>query len=457
MTTTPINNNSSLITYLHNKRNYSLLTSQNSDQIGGRTRRVKSKTKSKSKIKTKKSTPIDIGDEIVKLIETGSRKEITTNFDSIMTNKYACDKILGEGFAGKVSISTIGSIYMYRPNGEDDDAFVLVPTAIKDTKIDKITKLWSNKNMLYVYSDGGVVIETVILYYIRKLIRNKLSPHLPLILEHSVCNPNTTQSVDKIIVERHGLDKELEINIRGFYEGPLWRNVGDFDPKKPFYHTRLSTFDDLMIYINLSKESNSDIVELPNNNSCNIIKLIDYLTISYIITVDLLVKHNIYLLDMHPQNIFIHWLGDNSYMHDKFIGDTKYIFYKRGNRYFKIETFGLLLKIGDVGASIIKPQKNVIFSGQAYNIENTHHIIDYIINHPKYFDFPLTYNNTMSIDTLRKTCSHKILTTHPYDKIFWMSQDKSVLDDMPDPDKLLRNFDKYSVSKIDETEHYLVF
>jgi hypothetical protein len=143
-------------------------------------------------------------------------------------------------------------------------------------------------------------------------------------------------------------------------------------------------------------------------------------------------------------------------MHDQQIGDIQYIFYEWNNKYYKIKTYGLILKIGDVGASIIKPQDNVIFMGQCNDIEKTHEICDYLISHPKYFDFPTTFHNALSNDMLKKTCSYNILFSHPYDKIFWFSQEKKLLEELPGPNELLKYFDKYSVDKIDESENFLV-
>lgn len=434
--------------YVHNKHNYNQLIEY---QNGGN---KKSKSKKKLKRAIKYDNP---GDEIVNFIENESLDNIHKNLYDIMYNKYVCDRILGQGIAGKVKISPIGSVYMYVPNTDKGD-LIVVSVVIKDAYVEKIIRLWKNDNKLYVYSDGGLMIEAIILYYIRKLIKLKKSPHLPLILEHSACNPDMTESVDRIVTERHGLYKEIELKITGFYETPIWKYMEDYDPNDPVYYTRLATFDDLMIYINLKKSPDSDIIELPNGISCDITELIDYLTISYIVTCDLLAQNNVYLMDMHPMNIFINWLHDESYMHDEFIGKTEYIFYKRdNNKYYKIKTFGLLLKIGDVGASILRPQKNLLFIGQCYDIEKTHRICEYIVDHPKYFDFPMTYHNTMSLDTLRKTCAYKILSSYPYDKVSWMNQDFKLLENMPNPDELLKHFDKYSVNKIDETENYLVF
>jgi hypothetical protein len=472
--------------YLRNKDEYtnlnSLLFGSIIEHIGGAPKNTNSKNinkssksnksnklnKSKKKKQIKRSNTEkkkeykDYGDEIIDFIEKSSIDDIQKNLGSILMNKYSCDRILGEGYAGKVRISTIGSIYLYKPKGDtDSDMYVILPVVIKDTTREKTLNFWINDDILYVYSDGGIIIETIILYFIRKLIKKQLSPHLPLILEHSACNSDMSQPVDRIVTERHGLDREIEVKIKGFYEGPMWRHVENYNPDDPIYYTRMSTFDDLMIYANLTKnlteKNKDDMIELPNGIKCNIIELIDYLTISYIITVDLLAKNNIYLLDMHPQNIFIHWLNNNSYLYDKYIGDTEYIFYKRGDKYYKIKTFGLLLKIGDVGASIVKPKKNILFIGQTNNIEKTHKICEYIIEHPKYFDFPMSYHNTMSVATFKKTCSYNILNSHPYDKIFWMSQTADLMESMLKPDQLLKYFDKYAVNKIDVTEKYLEF
>ena len=84
-------------------------------------------------------------------------------------------------------------------------------------------------------------MEALILYYVRVLINEKRSPHLPLIIGHSKCDSTTLQPIDKFVTERHGLDREIDVKLDGHYESPLWHHVQDYDPRNPTFKTKLTT------------------------------------------------------------------------------------------------------------------------------------------------------------------------------------------------------------------------
>ena len=69
--------------------------------------------------------------------------------------------------------------------------------------------------------------------------------------------------------------------------------------------------------------------------------------------------------DMHSENIFIHWLNDNSYYKDKKIKNITEIVYKINKKLYKIKTFGFVIILGDLGMSLIKIRKDVILA--SYN------------------------------------------------------------------------------------------
>lgn len=453
--------------YMENKYDYLTIEKYITSQSGGASVKGKSKRKSGNKhrskseknshISSKGVVDIDTGDKIVELLKRGSREDILDNLFTLLTFSDTCDTIMGDGFVGIAKVSAIGPTFTVRYKDKE----VSYPVVVKEAHVESEMNVTVIDDKLYILCSRGLTIEAIILYFIRDLIRQNLSPNLPLILAHGTCV--NKMIVDKLVTQRHGLPEYVSVPISGVYESPLWQNIPGYDPINPVYSSKIATLDELSTYmylkwmINKNDSDNDDTVELPNGISCDMIELYNYITISFIITADLLKKHNIYLLDMHPQNIFIHWLNDNSYLNDKFVGNTKYIFYKRGDKYYKIKTFGMFMKIGDVGACIVTPQDDTIVVGQANDIHKTHHIIDKIIKYPKYFDLPLMFSHIMSYDTLRKTIAYKIITTHPYDKKFWFSQPQTILDDMPTPDDILKYFDRYTVDKIDEKDSYLVF
>lgn len=437
-------------------------------QIGGGTKGDKNKTKSraKGKSKTKSKTnnklkrtksdeknmnvlPID-STEIVDFLNNSKNEDIKMELINFLRSDEFCDTTLGEGYVGRVKISGVGSVHTinYRNNLD-----VSLPVAIKESQIDGDILAFTDPDTqnLYLYCSRGISMEALILYYVRPLITEKKSPHLPLIIGHSKCDSTTLQPIDRFVTERHGWDKELRIKLEGHYESPLWHPVPDYDPMNPTYKTKLTTFDDLSVWCNLMKKTD-DTVILPNEQKCNIVELLDYISISYIITYDLLVKHNIFLMDMHPQNIFIHWLNKNSYMHDQFIGDAEYIYYKFNKRYYKIKTFGLLMKIGDVGASIIHPRKDLYLVGQGNDLYKTYPIVDEITKISKCFDFLSMFIHSVPFDTFKKTIAFQIFSSHPYDKTFWLSMRHDLVKDMMGADKLIKFYDKYSVDSLNDTD-----
>ena len=365
-----------------------------------------------------------------------------------------CDKVLGSGFVGLVKTSGIGATHTIHYNDRDTVITVVIPVVIKEARVDSDIEAFTNTatNILYLYCSGGLTMEALILYYIRILINDKKSPHLPLIIGHSKCDQKTLQPIDRIITEYHGWHEDLHIKMKGNSAEPLFHHDPNYDPMYPIYTTKLNTLDDLFVWCTLSKNEDEETVILPNNQKCNVVELLNYLSISYIITYDLLLKHNIHLLDMHIRNVFIHWLSEKSYMHDQFIGDTEYIFYKVGKKYYKIKTFGLILKIGDVGASIVHPRKDLYLVGQGNNLYVTYPIVDSITKNNDSHQFLRQFIHGLSLGTYIKTIAFKIMSSHPYDKLFWLSNSDDLLKSVLSTEELLGFFDQYSVDSISQSD-----
>ena len=228
----------------------------------------------------------------------------------------------------------------------------------------------------------------------------------------------------------------------------------EYNPKNPVIKTNLATLGSLCEYIHLLKMPNDEII-LPNNIKCNVVDLLNYVSISYIITYNLLYKNGIYLRDMHFENIFIHWLDKNSYMYDQYIGDTEYIIYKCNNKYYKIKTFGFIIKIGDVGASIVHPRKKLYIVGQAgTEMSKTFHLVKDVISYPDYQNFMSRFLFILKFDTFKKIIAHDILSSHPYNKFFYLNVDKKLIKDMQSAEELLEYYDKYSIDKIKKSMRY---
>lgn len=368
--------------------------------------------------------------------------------------KYAhsdiCNKFLSSGLSGAVIINTIGPTYTLHY----ENINVTIPVVIKEANNANNLMITIIDKDIYIYNDKSINVEAIILYFIRPLIELKLSPHLPLIIEHGKCIHSENQPIDRIITEMHGLQDNVTIDLTGFYESPLWKPLS-FNPDKPIITSHLATLGDMCLFFNIKKDKNDDVI-LPNGITCNVIELLDYLSITYIITYDLLYKHNIYLMDMHPDNVFIHWLNSNSFMRDQYIGDTDYIFYKIGKTYYKIKTFGIILKIGDVGASILHPRKDIYIVGQGINMEMTYPIVKKIITINKCHEFFTEFKNIISTNMYHKTVANNIMNSSPYNELHWSNISQEQFDNMLSPEQLLNTFfSKYTVDKIDEKDRFL--
>jgi hypothetical protein len=107
-------------------------------------------------------------------------------------------------------------------------------------------------------------------------------------------------------------------------------------------------------------------VVLPRNKKRVLLShILDTLSISFLITFNMLRRYGFYLRDMHPENLLLHWLGPYSYFHDIPLEDLKEIGYAIvSDRILVIPVFGFLLRINDLGMSVFSPRPDVVMLGQ---------------------------------------------------------------------------------------------
>lgn len=361
----------------------------------------------------------------------------------VVANTQYCDTILGKGMMGQVYSPSVNNKMPVKTG----KTTVFLNAAVKMTNDPgTIDTCYINKH-LYIYAYKGITVEAIILSYINELWHKKLSPHLPFMIGYSNCNKDEKQKyINKIITEKHGLDYVVEyddkkyLNEDGVFH-PKWENSN-----------RLGTLGHLLDYI-VSRQKDLS-VELPNKIKCNIVELIDSFCISFLHTQNLLRKNNIILSDMHPWNIFIHWLSKScSYMGDTDISEAKYIYYKHKKKFIKIRTFGLLFKIGDVGSSTLDmPSKKLHIMGQfldaknnitKFNKSNGQNLLNW---------YHLSmYKERLPSSIYEKTVLSDIFAKKPYDTICSMSlQSYKNIDSMMSTEEMLDHYDKYMVSGIDE-------
>jgi hypothetical protein len=389
-----------------------------------------------------------INNDIITFIEKESIDVIKNSIFETFKSTLLCNKILGSGYIGTVYTTKISE---FMPVKTSSNKIIKLPVVIKNTNRHGPIGTIILEKKLYIYAHQNITLEAIILTYINKLWHKKLSPNLPFMIGSSCCDVDNPLSVSQIIREKHGLEQDIEIDINFFNEKPIW-GAGKLHNDK--WISSLNTLHELLGYINISKKINNNIT-LPNGITCDIIKLLDYICISYIHTHNLLCHHNIIPRDMHEGNIFIHWLNDNSYLDDINLKNIKYIYYKYKDKIIKIETFGFIIKIGDTGSFIVKPKKNIILIAHAYNIENNYKLIKQIskANYSLLTFFRIFDKIPKYI--YKEIILNKIFKKYPYNSLT-LYNNKDILQKLFKPTKILSFYKKYFVDNIDNENSLIV-
>lgn len=380
---------------------------------------------------------------IYNIIYKGKIDEIEQNVLGFL-DKYAtyCDQVLGEGYFGKVYISNFGqSVTIATKN-----MLIPLPAVIKQAKNVESFVIKKIDDKLYIYSQNGITTEALILFLISKLWYDSLNPHTPFILGIEKCTqiPNT---LSKIVIERQGwFDK---MSIPNMLYRPMMLHRTSID-------TFFATLYDLYYYCITTMQKNMH-VKLVNGIDVYLPDLLDNLFISYMHTSYIIRnKLGIILNDQHQHNIFIHWISKNSYIGEKSMKDVEYIYYEIDkNKYIKINTYGLLLKLGDLGTSIVIPNKNVYIIGDIIDVNDLKNVEIYN-DLMTYDDMFLNMKINLPQNVLEKTKIYKLFTQTPFNDISIYGRHDKII-----PNELnVLNTDIYKdmlVSKIDEKDENKYF
>lgn len=339
-------------------------------------------------------------------------KNIIYNF----IDKYSvfCDEYLGEGYFGKVTTPMFGpTIKVIYSKSEMN-----VCTAVKQAKYTEGQfRTHINKDAIFFISDRSMTSESIILFMISKLWFEKRSPHLPLLLGIDVCKTSDPYSISRIVIERHGaIPWHNGIRKQTIMKSNI---IDNFCDQKGDIITDLSTVKSLLEYIQMYKYNDNLMIKLPNDQKVYLPDLIDYMYISFAHTDYILQKElGLTLSDQHAANIYIHWLSKKSYVGDRNISNLHTIYYQIGNnKYIKCNTYGILIKIGDVGTSVMVPRENVYIIGDSV-MSNTMFTSSSMkkFNTPKpsYNDMFLNIITIMPIEVLLKTSVFKLFMKKPY-------------------------------------------
>lgn len=367
--------------------------------------------------------------DIIEFLRSAPIAEIQAELQNNMNNRDICDETIGVGTSGVVIRSNIGHTMTVKL-GEKIVYMPVVAKLPRDNKQAELNMAIVNKK-LYIYSRDGLNTEAIIMLAAREFWPN--NPHIHLMLNYSNC---VGHSVNRIMTELHGLPGEIEYNKNYVNILPLWN-----ERASQRTITRLATLGDLVEYINVHGAD----LTLPNGAKCSASALIDQFVISYLHTHEYMYKRGIILLDMHIENIFIHWQNNASFMGEKSLEHVKKISYDFGEFIAEIDTFGMILKMGDIGHAIYIARDDVIVVGNCVDAQLAAHIIenDLTLNYTCR-NFINMFLSRLPLDIIKDTVSQSILTSRPYDKFAWNPQIKLV-GDLMSPREIISKFTQYIV------------
>jgi hypothetical protein len=348
--------------------------------------------------------------QIINLITKSNKNKIKNQLFNVINYDYYCPIIIGEGHFGKAYIpqvyKTIPFIF--------GDKKVDLPIIIKESKHIKNNTYFGLDiidKKLYINGQNNITTEALILMFIRKIYDKTV--HLPLILGYGTCLEKNM--INRIITYRYGLDKKITIDLSNkFY------NENKNKDEQNIFSSSIATLYELFKYIYYSKNKDGSVI-LPNGIKCdNISELYDSICISYLVTHQLLTDNNIYPSDLHSENIFIHWLNDNSYYNRENIKNVKEIVYKIKNKYYKIKTFGFVIILGDVGTFNINVKEDVMIIGDTWNIQEQYKLIKKQ-NQPEYTNTEFIFRNSFLLTPkeYHNSVIYNILNSEPYSSYSW--------------------------------------
>lgn len=362
-------------------------------------------------------------------------KELYTVIDQ-MTE--LCTKIIGQGHYGFITERQFGKSIKIKVS---DDLIVKIPAVTKLAHLITNDKSYTDKiiyeNILYIYSHNNLLVEGIMNYILSLLWFRKVTIHVSPLLALNKCDNDI-----QLIVEKQG----KYVNFK--YE-TQWSFMFKTPEIKTLYN--INSLTDLIIYmLNTTKDNIKS--ELPNGKTVNICEIIDNFLISYVyLNYIILHKYGLILTDQHMDNLLVHWLHSNSWIGDKNISECKYIYYEIAkDKYLKIETHGIIYKLGDIGASIMILNSDLILIGELnpkITIKEAHEQLDKIDMFVNYIFSIIYWPRDLPEHIVSKTILGKLIKMEPYSKMSWTKGNLGKLNGIHQPLELLNLdiFDKYLI------------
>ena len=389
-------------------------------------------------------------ENLIKFFEKSSHKEIITNLPKILTSMTDfCDKNLGSGAMGTVHERKFGETIDLMIH----QTIIKFPIVVKRPNNIGTFRMILVEDYLFLISNFNIIVEAIILYYLSDLWYKGKTPHVPFMIAMNKCYPEPEVLVDLLITEKCGLNETINIEFDGFMQPffnlPYW--------KIPALQTSLATVMDLIDFC--IKFQKNDMITLPNGIECNIVELFDNILISFLHTAYFIFKEcKVTLSDMHSRNILIYWLGENSWMADMNLSEIKNIVYKTKSKLLQINTFGFIIKIGDVGTCIMTPKPKLYLIGQMTREPDPAYMDYYDKQNSEYTDFIFSLMKALPYKLFTKTLAGKIMASHPFNQLRLFSDGVNSSLGLPTPEALLETdlFSDYHIKNIIDNKSTLI-
>lgn len=341
---------------------------------------------------------------IDRLLLNGTDDEIKNNLlvEIYKISNY-CDTVIGEGSFGKVILQSVGPYIKILI----DDEKITIPVVIKESKYSKYSQfnIRKIKDNLIISCGEGMLCEALILYILSKDWYKGINIHMPLLVGMGSCS-ETNIGVSHLILEKCGLENRVNIKNNSFIGSPSSLAFEQSDSIQSF----LTNAGGLIDYISFNLKHDLKCI-LPNGAEVYLPDFIDGMFIFYLHTTHFLwTKYKLTLGDQSTNNIFLHWINESSRCGKKKVNNLKYIYYQIDkNTYIKINTNGIIFKIGDVGISVMNPQNNVIIIGNSSNEENIDLISKFKEKTYSFWDFIFDSLRYIPLEVVIKTKIFKII------------------------------------------------
>lgn len=342
---------------------------------------------------------------IDKLLLNGSHEDIQQN---LLTEIYKiatyCDTLIGEGYYGRVVLQSVGKEMTIKI----DDELIKIPVVIKESKQSRISskfKIDVVDSNLIIHCGEGMICEAIFLFLLSKLWYKQKNIHVPLLVGMGSCDDHNI-GVSHLVLEKYGLPDRINIKKHKFFGSP-----GSLAFEEQYIiNSFLTNVGGLIDYVCFNM--NIDMTcRLPNGITIDITELIDNMCIFYLHTTHILWEtYKLTLGDQSTNNIFVHWIDENSVCGKKKLGNLKYINYQIGeDKYIKINTKGIVFKIGDIGISVMNPQPSVMIVGTLSNPDNVEDVLKYKTKSQCYWDFIFDSIRYLPLEIVSRTIIYQII------------------------------------------------